>query len=150
MKYSNNLQVWATSWQNQQSDCAPSEDSDQPWHPPSLISLRCALNGYLRSVKTLIRLGRCPDWSESSLGAHAISLVLSWGGSSMYSCPTSFGIKYDHFRLLRKQMDIFLWKLYKIVTSAPISQNMRVHYKIVPLKVKFNGFQDIFYLLTPK
>ena len=25
--------------------CAPSEDSDQPRHPPSLISLRCALNG---------------------------------------------------------------------------------------------------------
>ena len=23
------------------SDCAPSEDSDQPGHPPSLISLRC-------------------------------------------------------------------------------------------------------------
>ena len=28
---------WAASWQNQQSDCAPSEDSDQPGHPPSLI-----------------------------------------------------------------------------------------------------------------
>ena len=28
---------WATTWQNQQSDCAPSEDSDQPGHPPSLI-----------------------------------------------------------------------------------------------------------------
>ena len=25
--------------------CAPSEDSDQPGHLPSLISLRCALNG---------------------------------------------------------------------------------------------------------
>ena len=25
------------TWQNQQSDCAPSEDSDQPGHPPSLI-----------------------------------------------------------------------------------------------------------------
>ena len=25
--------------------CAPSEDSDQPWHQPSLISLRCALKG---------------------------------------------------------------------------------------------------------
>ena len=25
------------SWQNQQNDCAPSEDSDQPWNPPSLI-----------------------------------------------------------------------------------------------------------------
>ena len=27
---------WATSWQNQQCGCAPSEDSDQPGHPPSL------------------------------------------------------------------------------------------------------------------
>ena len=25
--------------------CVPSEDSDQPRHPPSLISLHCALNG---------------------------------------------------------------------------------------------------------
>ena len=28
---------WAASWQNQQSDCEPSEDSDQPGHPLSLI-----------------------------------------------------------------------------------------------------------------
>ena len=31
--------ICATIWQNQQSDCTPSEDSDQPGHPPSLISL---------------------------------------------------------------------------------------------------------------
>ena len=30
-------EIWATAWQNQQSDCAPSEDSYQPGHPPSLI-----------------------------------------------------------------------------------------------------------------
>ena len=29
--------IWAMTWQNQQCGCAPSEDSDQPWHPPSLI-----------------------------------------------------------------------------------------------------------------
>ena len=29
--------IWVTTWQNQQSECAPSEDSDQPGHPPSLI-----------------------------------------------------------------------------------------------------------------
>ena len=29
--------IWAMTWQNQQSDCAPSEDSDQPGHSPSLI-----------------------------------------------------------------------------------------------------------------
>ena len=46
--------------------CAPSEDSDQPGHPPSLISLRCPHEGTLGSVpiehtaKTLIRLGGCP------------------------------------------------------------------------------------------
>ena len=28
---------WAATWQNQQSECMPSEDSDQHGHPPSLI-----------------------------------------------------------------------------------------------------------------
>ena len=36
------------------------------------------------TAKTLIRLGGGPGWSESSLGAHAILLVLSWGGSNQY------------------------------------------------------------------
>ena len=31
------IEIWAATWQNQRSECAPSEDSDQPWHPPSLI-----------------------------------------------------------------------------------------------------------------
>ena len=31
------VQICAASWQNQESDCAPSEDSDQPGHPPILI-----------------------------------------------------------------------------------------------------------------
>ena len=34
--------TWVVTWQNQQNGCAPSEDSDQPGHPPSLIqSHRC-------------------------------------------------------------------------------------------------------------
>ena len=28
---------WAATWQNQQNECAPSEDSGQPGHSPSLI-----------------------------------------------------------------------------------------------------------------
>ena len=83
--------------------CGPSEDSDQPGHPFGLVSLRCSheesLGPWLpteRTAKTLIRLGGCPGWSESSLGAHAILLVLSWGCSfdiligdhkSMYRVP---------------------------------------------------------------
>ena len=41
-------------------------------------SLRCALNGklrtqsvFMRTAKTLIRLGWCPGWPESLLGAHS-------------------------------------------------------------------------------
>ena len=37
--------IWAASWQNQQNHYVPGEDSDQPEHLPSLISLHCALNG---------------------------------------------------------------------------------------------------------
>ena len=60
----------------------PSAQSDQ--------SLHCALSGqlrtqtfFMRTAKTLIRLGGCPGCSEPSLGAHAILLVLSWGGSKI-------------------------------------------------------------------
>ena len=80
--------TWAASWQNQQNDCAPSEDSDQPGHLPSLMRvLAVRMNKAwvlcypLSAQQKLIRLGGCSGWSESSLGAHAILLVLSWGGS---------------------------------------------------------------------
>ena len=50
---------WAATWQNQQSDCAPSEDSDQPGHPPSLIRVFAfrMKKAWVLSypVKTLIR-----------------------------------------------------------------------------------------------
>ena len=63
---------WAASWQNQQCGCAPSEDSDQPGHLPSLIRVFAVRMKKLhteRTAKTLIRLGGCPGWSESLLGA---------------------------------------------------------------------------------
>ena len=59
--------------------CAPSEYSDQPWQPPSLIRVFAfrikkpwVLNYPSSAQRRLIRLG-----SESSLGAHVILLVLS-------------------------------------------------------------------------
>ena len=70
---------WATSWQNQQNGmctqqrlrsawasaqsdqslCCPHEERLGPWLPIE------------RTTKTLIRLGGCPGWSESSLGAQS-------------------------------------------------------------------------------
>ena len=66
--------VWAVIWQNQQNVCAPSEDSDQPGHPPSLIRVfavrmkkACVLSYPLSAQWRRW----CPGWSESSLGAHS-------------------------------------------------------------------------------
>ena len=63
---------------------APSEDSDQPGHLPSYIIVfaGCMKNHwafYLLSAQwRLIRLGGCPGWSESSLGAHYFVGVVVW------------------------------------------------------------------------
>ena len=61
---------WDTSWQNQQNGYAHNEDSDQPGRISAQAdqSLCCAF--FMRTAKTLIRLGRCPGWSETSLGTH--------------------------------------------------------------------------------
>ena len=88
LPYSKGQQIqkcWAASWQNQQSGMCAQRRLRSTWASTQHDqSLRCALTGKLRTqayfmqtAKTLIRLGGCPGWSESSLGAHAILLVLS-------------------------------------------------------------------------
>ena len=68
--------------------CASRKDSDQLGHAPSLIRVFA-----VRMKKAWIlsfplsaqrRLGGYPGWSESSLGAHALVLVLSWFGSFLH------------------------------------------------------------------
>ena len=56
--------AWA-SVQSDQSLCCPHEEALGPWLPIK------------RTTKTLIRMGECPDWSESSLGTQVILLLLS-------------------------------------------------------------------------
>ena len=63
---------------------ATSENSDQSAHPCSLVRVfawRSLCNQWPNASfcgqRRLIRLCGCPGWSESSLGAHVILLVLS-------------------------------------------------------------------------
>ena len=83
---------WATAWQNQQNDlCAQrrlrtawaSAQSDQSQCCPPEAKLGPKLP-IERTAKTLIRLGECPDWPESSLGTKVILLILSSGGSKCF------------------------------------------------------------------
>ena len=67
--------------------------------PPSLISVFAVrmkkpwFLGYpLSAQRRLIRLDRCPGWSESSMGTQVILLVLSYGGSDVFSW-----LSFHHF-----------------------------------------------------
>ena len=84
--YLSRLMIKPTKWLCAQRRLRSARASAQSYH-----SILCALNGYLRNqtfvmrtAKTLIRLGGCPGWYGSSLGAQTILLVLSWGGSFVF------------------------------------------------------------------
>ena len=61
--------IGAASWQNQQNGMCTKRRLRSAW-PSAQLPIK-------RTAKTLIRLGKSPGWSESSLGACAILLVLS-------------------------------------------------------------------------
>ena len=88
--------IWASAWQNlQKGMCAQrrlrsawaSTQSDQSVCCPHAENLDPQLPTE-RTAKTLIRLGGCPGWSESSLDANAILQVLTRAGSFCWSSGT--------------------------------------------------------------
>ena len=89
--------MWAAAWQNQQNDYAQSEDTDQLWHLPSLISLRC-----LREEPCTFSH---PLSAQSSLGAQVILLVLSCNSS--YDC-----------HIIRQRLKLFLFPITKPYTTV--------------------------------
>ena len=73
--FGNLFKIWAMTWQNQQSDCVPIEDSDQPGHLPSLIrvfAVRMKKTWVLSYPLSAQRRLWSEGWSESSLGAQSL------------------------------------------------------------------------------
>ena len=64
------------------------------------------------TARTLNRLGGCPGWSESSLGAHTILLVLSCFGSFFSMCDSR---KRSLFRMWPATQLAFYVNLYRAV-----------------------------------
>ena len=98
--------AWAAAWQNQQNECAPSEDSDQPGHLLSLIRVFAV---YLKKpwvfsypLSTQRRLW-LDGWSESFLGAHSfVGFVMLWLTcciSLCSSCSVPCTLNYQSFNL---------------------------------------------------
>ena len=70
------LYIWATSWQINKLACAPCRRRST-WVSAQLIRFiavrmkKALVMGHqMNTQQRLIRLGGCPSWSESSLGAH--------------------------------------------------------------------------------
>ena len=78
--------ILARAWHNLQNDVRPAKTqiSLGIWPVWSVFAVRMkkawVLSYPLSAQRKLIRLGQCTGWSESSLGAHAILLVLSCTG----------------------------------------------------------------------
>ena len=104
------------TWQNQQNDCAPSEDSDQPVHPLSLISLPLSawrklgpLTTYWAHSEDSDQTGRMPRLIWVFAGRTLILLVFSCRGSYLElslhrkyrQCLSSFRISAHKLQIER-------------------------------------------------
>ena len=78
---------WATSWQNQQNDCAPSEDLDQPGHPPCLIRAFAVRmkKGWVLSYPLSAQRRLWSDWADAQADlslrwahSHIVGFVMRW------------------------------------------------------------------------
>ena len=81
------VQIWAATWQNQQSECAPSKDSDQPGRPPSLIRVFAVRmkKPWVLSYPLSTQGRLWSDWADAQadLGlrwahTHFVGFVMSW------------------------------------------------------------------------
>ena len=80
------LQYEPTYDKTYQMACASSEDSDQPRHPPSLLSLRCALSGRLWTQAFFMRTARTGQtvrmprliWVVSGRTCNFVGFVMRW------------------------------------------------------------------------
>ena len=78
---------WAASWQNQSNGCAPSEDSDQPGHPPSLIRVFAVRmkKAWVLSHPLSAQQRLWSDWADAQADlslrwahSHFVGFVMSW------------------------------------------------------------------------
>ena len=79
--------LWAATWQNQPNECAPSEDSDEPRHPPSLIRVFAvrSMGSLGHQVSSCGQRRLWSDWADSQADqslcwvySHCVGFVMLW------------------------------------------------------------------------
>ena len=101
--------TWVATWQKQQNECAHSNDSDQPWHPPSLIRVFA-----VRMKKALVlsyplsaQQRHWSDWADAQA-----DLSLRWAHSHFVGFVMSrltFKLRILSWVLGASTLKIILW-----------------------------------------
>ena len=114
-----NYHIWAATWQKEQNECAPSEDSDQPGHPSSLSTWRKlgSWATHWAHSEDSDQTGRMPRLIWVFAGRTLILLILSCRGS---------------FKQMRTT--IFVWTHSDVVPAVHISFS---HHQIVSYHIFF-------------
>ena len=106
---------WVATWQNQQNGMCAQRSLRSAW---AWRNIRSSATHWMHSEDS-DRTGGCPGWSESLLGAHAVLLVLSWGGTSvLHRCCKTCTFKQDFFSHINKTSQH--WNYFKKVMHTAI------------------------------
>ena len=101
LKYTSCFQTNVPNKTNKMT-CAPSEDSNQPGHPPSLIrGFAVRMKKHWAHSEDSDQTGQMPRLSWVFAGRTVILLVLSWGGS--------YYLSFVHFIMWAKSLCIFIY-----------------------------------------
>ena len=96
-KFTDKNTIWATTWQNQQSDCAPSEDSYQPGHPPSLIRVFAVRmkKAWVLSYPLSAQRRLWSDWADARFVGFVMSRLISFLSNDSFSvyCISSVRVR---------------------------------------------------------
>ena len=90
------IDIWATTWQKQQKEAAPSEDSDQPGHPPRLIWVFAG-----RTVILLVLSCR-----GSFYDSYHIYIFAIWDAKTPSICMQIY-----------VQVDVFVWHCWRQIIA---------------------------------
>ena len=120
---SEKLWNWAASWQNQQNECAPSEDSDQPGHLPSLISgfavrmKKALVPSYPLSTQRRL----WSDWADAQADlslrwahSHFVGFVMRW-----LKCCTKYKHRETISVISSSRQNIIYFHFWKVLWLFP-------------------------------
>ena len=125
--------TWAITWQIQQNECAPSEDSDQPGHPPSLIRVFVVRmkKHWVLSYPLSAQRRLWSDWADAQADlsrrwahTHFVGFVMSWLTWFHSQCLCSFPDWCFGFGVLdhRLHMCAFSFFFFTILFSLVFSR----------------------------